>query len=102
MDWKQKLQSARQAGEQILDQKTEKAIEENWPKIQQVFKEKVGPAALAAAKDDEKMQSLFKLVYAALPFPVHLAVKEEAFIKFCFSHRDRLMPTGEAGAGLGQ
>jgi hypothetical protein len=101
MDWKQKLQSTRQAGEQMLDRKTNKTIEENWPKIQQVFQEKVGPAALAAAQDDEKMKSLFKLVYAALPFPVHLAVKEEAFISFCFSHRDRLMPTGEAGAGSG-
>ena len=102
MDWQQKLQSARQAGEEKLDQKTDKAIEENWPKIQQVFQEKVGPAALAAAQDDAKMQSLFKLVYDALPFPVHLAVKEDAFVKFCFSHRDRLMPTGEAAAGSGQ
>ena len=38
----------------MLDQKTDKAIEENWPKIQQVFHEKVGPAALAAAKDDDQ------------------------------------------------
>ena len=102
MDWKQKLQSAQQAGEKMLDQKTDKAIEENWPKIQQVFQEKVGPAALAAAKNDEQMLTLFKLVYAALPFPVHMAVKEDAFVKFCFSHRDRLMPAGEAGAGSGQ
>jgi hypothetical protein len=102
MDWKQKLQSAQQAGEKMVDQKADKTIEENWPKIQQVFQERVGPAALAAAKNDEQMLSLFKLVYAALPFPVHLAVKEEAFVKFCFFHRDRLMPTGEAGAGLGQ
>jgi hypothetical protein len=102
MDWKQKLQSARQAGEQMVDQKTDKAIEEHWPKIQQVFQEKVGPAALAAAQNDEQMLSLFKLVYAALPFPVHLAVKEDAFVKFCFSHRNRLMPTGEADAGSGQ
>jgi hypothetical protein len=102
MDWKQKLQSARQAGEQMMDQKTDKAIEEHWPKIQQVFQEKVGPAALAAAQNDEQMLSLFKLVYAALPFPVHLAVKEEAFVKFCFLHRNRLMPTGEADAGSGR
>ena len=101
MDWKDKLKSAQQAGEKMFVQKTEKTIEENWPKIQQVFQEKVGPAALAAAKNDEQMQSLFKLVYAALPFPVHMAVKEEAFVKFCFEHRDRLVPTGEAGAGMG-
>ena len=44
------------------------------------------------------MESLFKLVYAALPFPVHMAVKEEAFVKFCFSHRDRLLPVSPTGA----
>jgi hypothetical protein len=99
MDWKQKLQSAREAGQQKLDEKTNKAIEENWPRVQEIFKEKVGPAALAAAQDDAKMQSLFKIAYLALPFPVHLAVKEEAFVKFCFDHRDRLLPAGEAAAG---
>jgi hypothetical protein len=92
MDWKEKMQSVRQAGEQKLDEKTNKTIEENWPKVQQLFQEKVGPAALAAAQDDEKMKMLFKVVYTALPFPVHLAVKEEPFIKFCFEHRDRLLP----------
>jgi hypothetical protein len=100
MDWKQKLQSARQAGEQMLDQKTEKAIEENWPKIQQVFEEKVGPAALAAAQDDQKMESLFKLVYIALPLPVHLVIKEDAFVKYCFSHRDRLLSGQGAGGSV--
>jgi hypothetical protein len=99
MDWKSKIQAAKQAGGQMLDQKTDKAIEEHWPEIQGVFQEKVEPAALAAAKDDEKMQSLFKLVYMALPFPVHLAIKEDAFIKFCFEHRDRLMQSGEGTAG---
>ena len=99
MDWKQKLQSARQAGEAALDQKTQIAIEENWPKVQEIFREKVGPAALAAAKDDEQMQKLFKLVYMALPFPIHLAVKEEAFVRFCFAHRDTLLPAGESAAG---
>jgi hypothetical protein len=98
MDWKQKLQSAKDAGGQLIDQKTNTAIEENWPKVQQVFQEKVGPAALAAAQNDEQMTSLFKLVYAALPFPVHMAVKEDAFVKFCFAHRDRLLPSGESAS----
>ena len=93
MGWKEKMQSTRQAGEQKLDEKTRKAIEDNWPKVQQVFREKVAPAALAAAHDDEKMQRLLEVVYEALPFPVHLAVKEDAFVKFCFEHRDRLIPS---------
>jgi hypothetical protein len=101
MDWKEKMQSVRQAGEQKLDEKTNKAIEENWPKIQQIFQEKVGPAALAAAQDDAKMQTVFKVAYTALPFPIQLVVKEDAFIKFCFTHRDRLLPAGAAGAAPG-
>ena len=43
MDWKQKLQSAQQAGKRWWIRKRIKTIEENWPKIQQVFHEKVGP-----------------------------------------------------------
>ena len=97
MGWKEKMQSARQAGEQKLDEKTRKAIEDNWPKVQQVFREKVGPAALAAAHDDEKMKRLCEVVYGALPFPVKLAVKEDAFVRFCFEHRDRLMPSDLTG-----
>lgn len=98
MDWKGKLDAARAAAQAGMEQKTEIVIEENWPKVQQVFQEKVGPAALAAAKDDKTMESLFMLVYAALPFPVHIAVKEDAFVKFCFGHRDRLLPASSAGA----
>src|SRR5437868_9233946 len=98
MDFKAKLQGVRQAGQEKLDEKTNKAIEDNWPKIQQLFQEKIGPAALAAIQDDAKMQTALKLVYMALPFPVHLAVKEEEFIKFSLEHRDRLLPSSQAGA----
>ena len=29
-----------------LDQNTQEKIEEHWPKVQQIFQEKIGPAAL--------------------------------------------------------
>ena len=99
MDWKQKLQSARQSAEDKLDQKTQIAIEENWPKVQQAFQEKVGPAALAAAQNDAAMETLFKVVYVALPFPIQMVVKQEVFVKFCFSNRDRLLPSGQTAVG---
>jgi hypothetical protein len=98
MDWKDKLKLGRESGQEKLDQKAQEVLEENWPKVQQLFQEKVGPAALAAAQNDEAMQILFKLVYAALPFPVHLVVKEPAFMAFCFSRRDRLLPSAAAGS----
>jgi len=81
-----------------VDQNAQEKIEEHWPKVQQIFQEKIGPAALAAAKNDDAMRSLFKMVHEALPFPVRMVIKEEAFVQFCFSHRDRLLPAGEAGA----
>lgn len=80
-----------------LDQSAQAKIEEHWPKIQQLFQEKVGPAALTAAKNDDTMRTCFKTVYEALPFPLRLAVKEDAFMQFCFSHRDRLLPSEAAG-----
>lgn len=99
MGWKDSLQSARDLGQKSLDARTHAVIEEHWPKIQQLFREQVGPAALAAAHDDQKFESVCKLVYAVLPFPVHLAVKEDAFVKFCFAHRESLAPAAADAVG---
>jgi len=73
-------------------------IEEHWPKIQLLFQEKVGPAALAAAHNDQAMGSLFKMVYTLLPFPVRMIIHEGAFVNFCLDHRDKLLPSGVGGA----
>ena len=87
MSWKDKL-----------DQNAQEKLEQHWPKVQQIFQESVGPAALSAAQNDATMRSLFKFAYDALPFPVRMAVKEEAFMHFCFSHRDKLLPTSGTSA----
>jgi hypothetical protein len=50
MDWTEKLKISREGAEEKMDQKAHEVIEEHWPKIQQLFQEKVGPAALAAAQ----------------------------------------------------
>jgi len=77
--------------ENALNEQVEKVMEEHWPKIQKVIQEKVAPTALAAAKNDEMMQVLLTPVYMSLPFPVRLVVKKDAFVKFCFEHRDRFI-----------
>jgi len=92
MDWKGKLGALRDSGQKSFDQHASAALEQHWPQVQTLFAEKVGPAALAAAADDAKMTLLFKVVYAALPSPVKVIVKEDSFVQFCFSHRDQLMP----------
>ena len=74
-----------------IDQQLSKAIEDHWPKIQSVFREKVRPAALAAAKNDTALETIFILVYKQLPLPLRLLIKKEAFVNYCFLHRDRLL-----------
>lgn len=93
MDWKQKLQSARDAGQNGLGHTTNVIIEEHLPKIQQLFEEKIGPAALAAAQNDQAMTSLFKMVYTLLPFPVRMIINEGAFVNFCLNNRGKLLPS---------
>jgi hypothetical protein len=83
-----------------LDAGTQEKIQENWPRVQQIFQEKIGPAALAAAKNDDQMRSVFKMAYEALPFPLRMVVKEDVFVQFCFAHRDNLLPKdGTASQG---
>ena len=100
MDWKQSLKSARGDEPGGLDHTTQSLIEQQWPKIQLLFQEKVGPVALAAAKNDQAMESLFKTVYSVLPFPVRMVVKEAAFVSFCLEHRTKLLPPSEPAADL--
>ena len=37
------------------------------------------------------MTRIIMVVYEALPFPLRMMVKQEAFLKFCLSHCDRLL-----------
>jgi hypothetical protein len=97
VDWKQKLQSARIFGQQskeTIEKIAQEKIREHWPRIQKLFEEKVGPAALAAAKNEESMRSLFETVYRRLPFRVRMVIKEETFVQFCLKNKDRLVPSG--------
>ena len=100
MDWKQKLQSARETGQSNLDRTTTVVIEEHWPKIQRIFQEKVGPAALATVNNDQAMRTLLQGVYMALPFPVRMVVNEGVFVNFCLENRARLLPSGGTPANV--
>ena len=84
----------------MINQQIEKAFEEQWPKIQKVFDEKVKATALNAAKDDETMKHILTLVYEQLPFPFRIAIKKDVFINFCLKHRDRLCDDTDGNASL--
>ena len=94
MDWKSKIKEACQTTGNILDRQSEKAAEEHWPQIQKFFQEKVGPTALATAQNDEMMRLLFEEAYTSFMEAhtlLRFVIKKEAFVMFCFKHRDRLI-----------
>jgi hypothetical protein len=100
MDWKAKLTATQDTSTNAkgrIEEATAKKIEEHWPRVQQLFQEKVGPAALAAAHNDETVTSAAKLVHEALPFPLRMVVKQDTFVEFCLAHRDKLVPPAAQG-----
>ena len=74
-----------------LNRQAEMAIEKYLPKMQAVFRKKIGPMASAAAKNDKAMEKLFVVLYKkSVPFPVRpFVIKKKAFVNFCFKHRNR-------------
>jgi hypothetical protein len=70
MDWKSKMQSVRDLGQSSLDHGARSDYRETMATHTAIVPGKGVPAALAAAHDNGKMERLFKLIYAALPFPV--------------------------------
>ena len=72
-------------------QVTAKAIEEYWPMIESLWRERIGPAALAVARDDTKLADVARTIYPSLPLALRLCVKESEFINFCLTNRNRLV-----------
>jgi hypothetical protein len=91
MNWKHQLDPTRLKVVANAGGKADEILTNYLPKLRGLFIERIGPALGSAARDDEKMASLSKLVYTLLPFPVRLAVKKETFVRFCLTHRDRLV-----------
>jgi hypothetical protein len=67
-----------------------KIIEEYLPKIIALLREKGGPALIDILSDTERLSELSRTAYQALPMPVRLVVKEQQFIDYMLSHKDRI------------
>ncbi len=80
MGWTDKLQAVAQS-----------ALNQNLLPALQAVREKVGPAALAAAKDDEKLTEILKVAYLAIPLPLQLMITRDKFVQFCLANRDTLL-----------
>ena len=74
-----------------LNKQVDKAIEEHWSTVQNVFRDKVGSTALEAAKNDKACEAIFIQVHKQLPLPVRLVIKKDVFVKYCFDNRDKLI-----------
>ncbi len=69
----------------------QKAIEGNWPRVQRLFAEQLGPAALSIVNDDRAMRNALKEVHKSLPFSVRLVVRQRTFIRICTKNKHRLL-----------
>lgn len=67
------------------------AIEQNKSKIIPLLKEKTGEASLAALRNDENIEKFAVYLYAFLPSVVRLALREQVFVQFMISNRDKII-----------
>jgi hypothetical protein len=99
MTWKDKLHPPNLKVIADAGSKADEVLIRYLPKIRQFFVETAGPAVTDLARDDKNLTILGRSAYGLLPFPVRLIVKEEAFIRFCLAHRDKLI-TGSSEDSL--
>ena len=75
----------------ILQTAAKGVLSQNLMPALEAVREKVGPAALAAAKDDATLTEILKVGYLAIPMPLQLMVSRDKFIQFCLANRDVLL-----------
>lgn len=90
--------AVRATGERVL----EATIERHWGTIQGLFRDTVIPAALRLAKNDDAIRYAGETVYQALPGIVRIIVRQDAFVRFCLSNRDRILACLPKDAPTGQ
>jgi len=67
------------------------ALQEDLSPALAAVREKLGVAALKAAKDDASLTEILKVGYLAIPMPLQLMVSRDKFIEFCLAKRDLLL-----------
>jgi len=80
MGWTDRLQAV-----------TKNVLNQNLLPALEAVREKVGPAALAAAKDDQTLTEILKVGYLAIPMPLQMMVSRDKFIQFCLANRNVLL-----------
>lgn len=94
-----RVSSTLEGQQQHLGAAANRVLEDYLPTLQSAVDKAVAQSTRsleAAARDDAFLGKLFGAVYDLLPRPVCRFVTEEAFIQFCFAHRERLLGTRAA------
>jgi hypothetical protein len=91
----QKLKHAATRGKSQLTTSSSRLLESYTPQIEKLVAMQMVKRGVArtqaALRDDEFMRKVFGATYDCVPKPVCRFVTEEAFIKFCMQHRQRLL-----------
>jgi len=72
-------------------EKCEVLLEEYLPTVQAWLRENLGCLTREVIQNDVLMIHALGLMYLLLPSVVRVIVREERFVAFCLSHRDRLI-----------
>jgi hypothetical protein len=66
-------------------------IEQHWPAIEKVLREQVAPRAMAAATNDELIETVAKTLHPLLPLPVRIVIRPQRLANWCLGNRDRIL-----------
>jgi hypothetical protein len=67
------------------------AIEQHWPVIQKVLREQIAPMAMAAATNDELVETIARTLHGLLPLPIRLVIRPHRLTSWCMTNRDRIL-----------
>jgi hypothetical protein len=74
-----------------LREKLATAVEKVVTSNRELFRDYVGPKAIALLGDDDLVTKVAEQIYPGLPFAVRIIIKEDAFAAFLLRHREPLI-----------
>ncbi|WP_413112490.1 hypothetical protein [Thaumasiovibrio sp. DFM-14] len=78
-------------GESDNGSKFEEIIKAQWPKIETMLLERLGPVAADKLNNEEFITKTFETTYECLPMPVRMILKKEKFMAYCMEHKDPII-----------
>ena len=70
-------------------------LEDHFPKIEKLIKDKLGKIPTKTFQNDELMRISFRKLYQSMPKMFRIAIGEKKFEDFCMSNREKLLNFGD-------